>query len=56
MQRAQSTLVIDGQDHVSDTPSVLGVSASLLRQPMRRLTAFEQAVVEACIEFMPRGH
>lgn len=56
MRRAQSTLVIDGQDYVLDTPNVLAVPGQLLRQPLRRLSESEQALVEACIEFMLRGY
>lgn len=56
MQRAQSSLMVANELYVLDTPNVLAVPATLLRQPMRRLTEGEQAVVEACIEFMLRGY
>jgi len=56
MQRAQSSLMVANELYVLDTPNVLAVPATLLRQPMRRLTVGEQAVVEACIEFMLRGY
>lgn len=35
---------------------MLAVPAALLCHPVRRLTEGEQAVVEACIEFMLRGY
>ncbi len=54
--RAQSSLTVEGERHVLDTPNMLAVPAALLRQPVRHLTEGEQAVVEACIEFMLRGY
>ncbi|HOB66680.1 CcdB family protein [Ottowia sp.] len=56
MQRAQSSLKVGDELYVLDTPNLLAVPATLLRQPLRRLTEGEQAVVEACIEFMLRGY
>ncbi|QTD46457.1 hypothetical protein [Ottowia testudinis] len=56
MQRAQSSLTVGDELYVLDTPNVLAVPATLLRQPIRRLTEGEQAVAEACIEFMLRGY
>ncbi|MFT4194443.1 CcdB family protein [Ottowia sp.] len=56
MQRAQSTLMVDGEAFVLDAPNVLAVPGHLLRQPVRKLAEAEQAVVEACIEFMLRGY
>jgi hypothetical protein len=56
MQRAQSSLRVGDDLYVLDTPNVLAAPATLLRQPVRRLTEGEQAVVEACIEFMLRGY
>lgn len=55
MTRAQSSLRVGDDLYVLDTPNMLAVPAALLRQPVRRLTEGEQAVVEACIEFMLRG-
>lgn len=54
--RAQSSLKVGEDLYVLDTPNMLAVPATLLRQPVRRLTEGEQAVVEACIEFMLRGY
>ena len=54
--RAQSSLSVGDALYVLDTPNMLAVPAALLRQPVRRLTEGEQAIVEACIEFMLRGY
>ncbi len=54
MSRAQSTLNVEGELFVLDVPNLLAVPAKLLRQRVRKLTEGEQAVVEACIDFMLR--
>ncbi len=56
MQRVQSTLKVNDELYVLDTPNVLSIPAAVLRHPVRRLTEGEQAIVEACIEFMLRGY
>ena len=56
MQRAQSSVTVGGDLYVLDTPNVLAVPTRLLRAPIRRLSDGEQAVAEACIEFMLRGY
>ena len=49
-------MTVGGDLYVLDTPNVLAVPTRLLRAPIRRLSDGEQAVAEACIEFMLRGY
>lgn len=55
LRRAQSTFTVQGKPFVLDTPNILAVPSQWLRQPLRRLTEGEQAVAEACLDFMLRG-
>lgn len=48
--------MVGDQAYVLDTPNLLAVPVQLLRRPVRRLGESEQAVVEACIEFMLCGY
>lgn len=56
VQGVQALIEIDRQDYVMDTPNLLAVPASLLRQPAGRLSPSDQLVAESCIEFMLRGY
>lgn len=52
----QALIEFDGQEYVMDTPNLLAVPASLLRQHAGRLSTSDQMVAESCIEFMLRGY
>lgn len=52
----QAPASIGGLPCVMDTPNLLAVPTVLLRDRVARLAASEQAVAEACIEFMLRGY
>ncbi len=54
--RAQGMLSVQGVPHVVDTPNILAVPMSLLRQRSERVGPRDQAMVEAMIEFMLRGY
>lgn len=56
VQGAQALIEIDRQEYVLDTPNLLAVPASLLRQRAGRLSSSEQLIAESCIEFMLRGY
>jgi hypothetical protein len=56
LQRAQTSMTVEGERFVLDAPNVLAVPAALLRNPVRRLTESEQAEAQDCIEFMLRGY
>lgn len=56
LQGAQALLEVDQQEYVMDTPNLLAVPASLLRQRAGRLSSSEQLIAESCIEFMLRGY
>jgi len=56
MQGAQALIEVDHQDYVMDTPNLLAVPASLLRQQAGRLSSSDQLIAESCIEFMLRGY
>lgn len=56
VQRAQALIEVDHQEYVMDTPNLLAVPASLLRQRSGRLTSGDQLIAESCIEFMLRGY
>lgn len=56
VQRAQALIEVDHQEYVMDTPNLLAVPASLLRQRAGRLTSGDQLIAESCIEFMLRGY
>lgn len=56
VQGAQALIGIGQQDYVMDTPNLLTVPATLLRQQVGRLSASDQLVAESCIEFMLRGY
>ncbi|MES2018534.1 MAG: CcdB family protein [Pseudomonadota bacterium] len=56
VQGVQALLEVDQQQYVMDTPNLLAVPASLLRQQAGRLSASDQLIAESCIEFMLRGY
>ena len=56
VKRAQGLIAIDGASYVIDTPNLLAVPAALLRIAVLRLSARDQSVAEASIEFMLRGY
>lgn len=56
MTRAQSTVILDKQSWVVDTPNVLAVPKALLRERRGRLAADDQLRVETAIDFMLRGY
>jgi len=56
VQRAQGLILIDGTAFVIDTPNLLAVPAALLRSAVVRLSAGDQSVAEASIEFMLHGY
>jgi hypothetical protein len=47
---------VDQRQYVMDTPNLLAVPASLLRQRAGRLSASDQLIAESCMEFMQRGY
>ena len=47
---------IGRQQYLLDTPNLLAVPASLVRQQAGRLSSNEQLIAESCIEFMLRGY
>lgn len=53
---AQALILVDHQEYVMDTPNLLAVPASLLRQRAGRLSPSDQSVAESCIDFMLRGY
>lgn len=55
MRRAQTTLQIDRKSFVLDTPNILAVPATLLRDSVTRLTEADRAIVESSVDFMLRG-
>lgn len=56
VQGAQALVEVDQQQYVMDTPNLLAVPASLLRQPAGRLSPADQLSAESCMEFMLRGY
>ena len=56
IQGAQALIEIEQQEYVLDTPNLLAVPASLLRQNAGRLSPSDQLIAESCIEFMLRGY
>ena len=56
VKRAQAMLDIEGATYVMDTPNLLAVPAALLRGAVLRLSASDQTVAGASIEFMLRGY
>lgn len=56
VQGVQALTEVDHQAYVMDTPNLLAVPASLLRQPAGRLSPSDQLIAESCIEFMLRGY
>lgn len=56
VQNVHALVEIDQQEYVMDTPNLLAVPASLLRQRAGRLSTSDQLVAESCIEFMLRGY
>ncbi|MDW5443212.1 CcdB family protein [Polaromonas sp. SM01] len=56
VSRAQGMLSLLDDNYVMDTPNLLSVPAALLRHPVSHLSAQEQSMAEAAIEFMLRGY
>lgn len=56
VQGAQAVIEVDQRQYVMDTPNLLAVPASLLRQRAGRLSASDQLIAESCMEFMQRGY
>jgi hypothetical protein len=56
MQDVQAVIEFDRREYVMDTPNLLAVPASLLRQHAGRLSTGDQMIAESCIEFMLRGY
>lgn len=56
VQDVQALIELDHQEYVMDTPNLLAVPASLLRQHAGRLSASDQLIAESCMEFMLRGY
>jgi hypothetical protein len=56
VQGVQALIEVDQRQYVMDTPNLLAVPASLLRQPAGRLSSSDQLIAESCIEFMLRGY
>lgn len=56
VQGVHALITVDQQQYVMDTPNLLAVPASLLRQKACRLSPSEQLIAESCIEFMLRGY
>jgi hypothetical protein len=56
IQGAQALIEVGIQEYVLDTPNLLAVPASLLRQQAGRLSSSDQLTAESCIEFMIRGY
>lgn len=56
VQGAQALVEIAHHTYVMDTPNLLAVPASLLRQQAGRLSPSDQLTAESCIEFMLRGY
>lgn len=56
VQDVQALIELDRQKYVMDTPNLLAVPASLLREHAGRLSTSDQLVAESCIEFMLRGY
>lgn len=56
MSRAQYRLRFADQDWLLDTPDMLAVPATLLRDPLGRVSRDEQSRVDSATDFMLRGH
>jgi hypothetical protein len=56
VQGVQALIEVDPQQYLMDTPNLLAVPASLLRQQAGRLSSSDQLIAESCIEFMLRGY
>lgn len=56
LQGAQALIAVGLQEYVLDTPNLLAVPGSLLRQQAGRLSSGDQLIAESCIEFMLRGY
>lgn len=56
VQGVQALIQVDQQQYVMDTPNLLAVPASLLRQQAGHLSPSDQMIAESCIEFMLRGY
>ena len=56
VQDVQAVIEFDRRAYVMDTPNLLAVPASLLRQHAGRLSTGDQMIAESCIEFMLRGY
>ena len=56
VNRAQGLLKVNGIHCVMDTPNLLAVPNTLLKNPIECLDAEAQALAEASVEFMLRGY
>ena len=56
VNRAQGLLKVQGTNCLMDTPNLLAVPNTLLKNPVDRLDAAAQALAEASVEFMLRGY
>jgi hypothetical protein len=56
VQGVQALIEVGDHEYVMDTPNLLAVPASLLRQQAGRLSSSDQLIAESCIEFMLRGY
>jgi hypothetical protein len=56
VDRAQGLLKVQGVDCLLDTPNLLAVPRPLLKSPIDRLDAADQAMAESSVEFMLRGY
>jgi hypothetical protein len=56
VQGVQALIEVGDREYVMDTPNLLAVPATLLRQQAGRLSSSDQLIAESCIEFMLRGY
>jgi hypothetical protein len=56
VQGAQAVIDVGQQEFIMDTPNLLAVPTTLLRQSAGRLLPADQLIAESCIEFMLRGY
>ena len=56
VNRAQGLLKVRGVNCLMDTPNLLAVPNTLLKDSIERLDATDQALAEASVEFMLRGY
>ena len=56
VNRAQGLFKVKGVDCLMDTPNLLAVPNTLLKNPIDRLDAAAQVLAEASVEFLLRGY